>query len=139
MAQRRRPPKENDIINTTVDDMLRRGVIQTSKSPWAAEPHLVKKDSGEYRFCVDFRPLNKVTVHDVFPMPRIDDLLDQLGGSKFFTSLDLASGYWQILIDPADRHKTAFRTSRGLYEFKSMAFGLSDAPSTFQCYFFRSN
>ena len=65
-------------------------------------------------------------------MPRIDDLLNQLGGSKFFTSLNLASGYWQILIDPEDRHKTAFRTNRGLYEFKSMAFGLSDAPSTFQ-------
>lgn len=88
MAQRRRSPKENEIINAAVEDMLRCGVIQPSQSSWAAEPHLIKKDSGEYHFCVDFHPLNKVTIHDVFLIPRIDDILDQLGGSSYFTLLD---------------------------------------------------
>lgn len=72
----------------------------------------MKYDLGEYRFCVDFCPLNTITIHDVFPMPRIDDLLDLLGGSSYFTSLDLASGYWQIPIAQNDRPKTMFPMSR---------------------------
>ena len=80
-------------------------------------------------FCIDFRPLNKVTIHDLYPLPRVDNLLDQLGGSRYFTSLDLASGYWHI---PLKAQKTAFRTRRGLFQFTRMSFGLSDAGNTFQ-------
>ena len=132
MPSRRRSPLENDRINQAIQDMLVKGIITPSHSEWVSEPHLVKKDDGTYCFCIDFRPLNRVTTHDKYPLPRIDDLLDQLGKSRYFTSLDLASGYWQIPLDDKDAHKTAFRTSRGLFQFKRMPFGLSDAGSTFQ-------
>jgi hypothetical protein len=76
--------------------------------------------------------LNKITIHDRYPLPRIDDLLDKLGNSNYFTSLDLASGYWHIPLDKRDAHKTAFRTSQGLFQFKRMPFGVSNAGNTFQ-------
>ncbi|MCO5550275.1 hypothetical protein L7F22_003756 [Adiantum nelumboides] len=119
-------------INLAVQEMLEKRVITPSSSEWASEFHLVHKDDGSYTFCIDFRPLNKVTIHDLYPLPRIDDLLDQLGKLRYFTSLDLASGYWQIPLDPSDAHKTAFRTPNGLFKFTRMPFGLSDAASTFQ-------
>jgi hypothetical protein len=93
---------------------------------------MVKKDDGTYRFCVDFCKLNQVAVHDLYPLPRINDLLYQLGWSKYFTSIDLAARYWQIPMDPRDAHKTAFQTRRGLFQFNRMPFGLSDAGNTFQ-------
>ena len=93
---------------------------------------MVKKDDDTCSFCVDFRKLNQVTIHDLYPLPRIDDLLDQLGCSKYFTSIDLAAKYWQIPMDPRDAHKTTFRTRRGLFQFNRMPFGLSDACNTFQ-------
>ncbi|MCO5587968.1 hypothetical protein L7F22_041921 [Adiantum nelumboides] len=129
---RQRSPMEMERINKAIDDMLTKGVIVPSNSDWASEPHLVKKDDGSYRFCIDFRPLNQVTQHDVYPLSRLDDLLDQLGQSKYFTSLDLASGYWQIPLNPDDAHKIALRTLRGFYQFSRMPFGLSNARSTFQ-------
>ena len=132
MAARRRSPLDNQRINQAVRDMLDKDIIEPSSSDWVSEPHLVRKDDGTFRFCIDFRPLNKVTKHDLYPLPRIDDLLDQVGKSKYFTSLDLASGYWQIPLSPQDKHKTAFRTQQGLFQFKRMPFGLSDAGSTFQ-------
>ena len=132
MATRRRSPLDHDRIDAAVTDMLTKGIIVPSTSDWVSEPHLVKKDDGTFRFCIDFRPLNKVTIHDLYPLPRVDDLLDQIGGSRYFTSLDLASGYWQIPLKPSDAHKTAFRTRRGLFQFTRMPFGLSDAGSTFQ-------
>ncbi|MCO5574434.1 hypothetical protein L7F22_028219 [Adiantum nelumboides] len=132
MASKRRSPKEKLLINQAVQDMLAKGVIKPSYSDWALEPHLVKKDDGSYRFCIDFQPLNKVTMHDLYPLPRLDDLLDQLGKSRYFTSLDLDSRYWQIPLNPNDAHKTAFRTPTELYQFIRMPFGLSDAGSTFQ-------
>ncbi|MCO5574223.1 hypothetical protein L7F22_028005 [Adiantum nelumboides] len=132
MPRRRRSPKELQIIQDAVENMLQKGVIIPSSSSWSSEPHLVKKDDCSYRFCIDFRPLNAVTKHDVYPLPRLDDLLDELGESKYFTSLDLASGYWQIPLNPQHAHKTAFRTPRGLFQFTRMPFGLSDAGSTFQ-------
>ena len=112
--------------------MLTKGIIQPSKSDWVSESHLLRKDDGSYRFCFDFRPLNHIIVPDKYPLPRIDDLLDRLGKYQYFTSLDLASSYWQIPLDARDAHKTSFRTNHGLYQFIRMPFGMSDAESTFQ-------
>ena len=93
---------------------------------------LVKKRDGTLRFCVDYRALNSVTKPDVFPLPRIYDLLDQLGKSKYFTTLDLKSGYWQIKVQTDSQEKTAFITHEGLFEFRVMAFGVKNAPAVFQ-------
>ena len=132
MATRRRSPLDHQRIATAVQDMLEKDIIEPSTSEWVSEPHLVRKEDESFRFCIDFRQLKKVTKHDRYPLPRIDDLLDQLGHSRYFTSLDLASGYWQIPLRKEDKHKTTFRTQHGLYKFKHMPFGLSDAGNTFQ-------
>ena len=93
---------------------------------------LVKKRDGSHRFCVDYRSLNAVTTPDSFPLPRIEDLLDQLGESKYFSTIDLASGFWQIRMHPSSQEKTAFVVPQGLYEFRVMPFGLTNAPGVFQ-------
>ena len=108
------------------------GVIRPSKSPWASPIVFVRKKDGTHRFCVDYRALNAVTTPDTFPLPRIDDLLDQLGKAKYFSTLDLAAGYWQIQMHPDSRQKTAFVTHMGLHEFRVMPFGLQNAPAVFQ-------
>ncbi len=112
--------------------MQNSGVIRPSNSPWSSPVVLVRKKDGSHRFCVDYREVNSVTKKDKFPLPRVDDLLDQLGETKYFSSLDLASGYWQIKVHPDSRSKTAFVTHQGLYEFSVMPFGLTNAPSVFQ-------
>ena len=112
--------------------MQTEGVIEPSTSPWSNPVVLVKKRDGTHRFCVDYRKLNSVTKPDRFPLPRIDDLLDQLGQSSYFSTLDLASGFWQISVHPDSREKTAFVTHRGLFQFRVMPFGLTNAPAVFQ-------
>ena len=122
---------QRGIIEEHVDDMLNRGIIQPSTSPWASPIILVKKKDGTDRFVVDFRRLNAVTRKDSFPLPRIDDALDALNGTKYFSSMDLMSGYWQVEMEPESRERTAFITYGGLYEFLVLPFGLTGAPGTF--------
>lgn len=119
-------------IEQRVTELKDHDLIEPSQSDWASPVVLVRKKDGELRFCVDYRKINAKTKKDAYPLPRIDDLLDALGGSQYFSSLDLAAGYWQIPIHESDREKTAFITPSGLYQFKVMPFGLSNAPATFQ-------
>lgn len=123
---------ERRIIQTEVDKMIAQDIVQPSSSPWSSPVVLVKKKDGSWRFCVDYRQLNKITKRDVYPLPRIDDTLDSLHGANYFSTIDLRSGYWQISVDDSDREKTAFITPDGLYEFKVMPFGLCNAPATFE-------
>ena len=111
--------------------MLEAGVIQPSSSEWASAPVLIRKKCGSVRYCIDFRRLNARTVKDEFPLPLIEECLDSLNGSCYFSSLDMASGYWQVRLKPEDCPKTAFVTKYGLYEHIRMGFGLCNAPSTF--------
>ena len=112
-----------------VASVQNQGVIQPSVSPWASSVVLVPRRDDTFRFCVDYRKLNAITRKDVYPLPRIDDILN---GANYFTSLDLASGYWQVALDPKTSCKTAFATHQGLFEFVCMPFGLCNAPATFQ-------
>jgi hypothetical protein len=111
--------------------MLERRVIRPSVSPWASPVVLVKKKNGTYRFCVDYRKLNAITKRDTYPLPRIDELLDKLAKATYFSTMDLASGYWQIAVEEASKEKTAFVTDGGHFEFNVLPFGLSNSPSTF--------
>ncbi|UYV79552.1 K02A2.6-like [Cordylochernes scorpioides] len=125
-------PRERQIIQDEVNKMEKLDIIQPSESPWASPVVLIRKKDGSWRFCVDYRRLNKITKKDVYPLPRIDDTLDCLRGARFYSSMDLQSGYWQIDVEESDREKTAFITPDGLYEFKVMPFGLCNAPATFK-------
>ena len=133
----RQPPRRTPFslrqkVTEMVQQMLTQGIVCPSYSPWASPVVLVQKKDGSLRFCVDYRRLNAITKLDVFPLLRIDDSLDLLAKSKYFTTLDLATGYWQVRMEPASQEKTAFVTHDGHYEFKVMPFGLTNAPATFQ-------
>lgn len=123
---------ERKIVRDMVDELKDSGIVRDSNSEYASPILLVKKKSGDYRLCVDYRNLNKKTVKEHYPLPRIDDQLDNLSGNKYYTTLDLASGYYQIPMSETSRHLTAFITPDGHFEFNRMPFGLANAPSTFQ-------
>ncbi|KAJ9514337.1 hypothetical protein QJQ45_012260 [Haematococcus lacustris] len=123
---------EHDELKQQIQDLLSKGMIEPSSSPYAAPVLFVQKKSGELRMCIDYRQLNKITLRDQYPLPRIDDLFDKLSGCKVFSSLDLQAGYHQIRITPEDVPKTAFRTPEGHFQFKVLCFGLTNAPATFQ-------
>jgi len=114
--------------------MIHNKVIEPSKSPWSFPIVLVPKKDGTIRFCVDYRRLNDITKKDSYALPRIDSSLAMLSGNQFFSSLDLAAGYFQIPMDEKDKEKTAFITDSGLWQFNVMPFGLTNGPATFQRY-----
>jgi len=125
-------PEEQVEVHRQVTDLLKKQLIEPSKSSYGSPVLFVKKKSGELRMVIDNRALNKLTVKNRYPLPRIDDLFDKLHGAQYFTSLDAASGFYQILLKEEHRPKTAFRTPMGHYQFKVLPFGLTNAPVTFQ-------
>lgn len=128
----RYPPAIKDEIERQVHKMLREGIIQHNTSPFSSAVLLVKKKDMTWRFCVDFRHLNAITLKTKYPVPLIDYFLDELGKVSWFSSLDITAGYHQVRLKPGEAFKTAFQTHSGHYEFRVMAFGLSGAPATFQ-------
>ena len=123
------PPKELAELKIQLQELLDKGFIRPSASPWGCPALFVKKKDDSLRLCVDYQPLNAVTIKNKYPLPRIDVLFDQLAGAKIFTKIDLRSGYHQINIRPCDIPKTAFSTRYVLYEYLVMSFGIINAPT----------
>jgi hypothetical protein len=124
-------PKELAELNVQLNELLDKWYIRPSSSPWGCPALFVKKKDQSLRICVDYRPLNAITIKNKYPLPRINILFDQLVGAKVFSKVDLRSGYHQIKIRPEDVSKTAFSTRYGLYEYLVMSFGLTNAPTDF--------
>jgi len=130
-APYRMSPPELAELRKELDELLQGGLVRPSKAPFGAPVLFQKKHDGSLRMCVDYRALNKVTMKNKYPIPLVADLFDQLGGAKYFSKLDLRSGYWQVRIAEDDVEKTACVTRYGAYEFLVMPFGLTNAPATF--------
>ena len=128
----RLPQAYQEMVRKELTEMLECGIIEPSTSSWASPIVPVKKKDNTIRLCVDYRRLNSVSTMDAYPMPRVDDMIDQIGGAKFISTLDLTKGYWQVPVAEKDREKTAFSTPFGLFQFTRMPFGLQGAPATFQ-------
>ena len=126
------PHAYRDAVKSELEEMLANDIIEESKSEWSSPMVIVGKRNGTIRICVDYRKLNTISETDVYPMPRIDELIDKVGGSCYISTLDLTRGYWQIPVAQGDRVKTAFSTPCGLIQFRVMPFGLQGAPATFQ-------
>ena len=128
----RHGPVQEAEIEKQVKELKDHGLIREGYGAWSSPVVLVKKKDGSWRFCVDYHKLNEVTTKDAYPLPRIDDSLDALGGSRLFSTLDLTSGYWQVELDESAKEKAAFTTRSGLWEWEVLPFGLTSAPSTFE-------
>jgi hypothetical protein len=128
----RMSPRELDVLKKHLTELYDKGFIEPSTSPWGANIVFANKKDGDIRVCYDYRPLNKQSVKNKYPLPRTDELFDRLRGAKYFTKLDLRSGYHQIRVAPEDVPKTAFRTRYGSFQFRVLPFGLTNAPATFQ-------
>ena len=122
---------ENEDIKRHIQELLHKGHIRPSSSPCGSPIMLVQKKDGTWRLCIDYRALNKITVKNRYPIPRITDLLDQLTGAKYFGKIDLKSSYHQVLIEQIDVWKTTFKSKEGLFEWLVIPFGLKNVPTTF--------
>ena len=129
---RRLPEAQSREASKQIKDMLEKGIIEPSQSPWSSPIVLVKRKDSTFRFCCDYRKLNEVTIKDAYPLPRINDMLDCLSGSSYFSTLDLRSGYWQVKTDEKDKNKTAFITRDGLFNFHVLPFGVANGPACFE-------
>ena len=127
----RMAPTELREFKAQLEEFLSKGFIRSSISPWGAPVLFVKKKDGSLRLCIDYRKLNRVTIRNQYPLPRIDELFNQLQGSRVYSKIDLKSGYHQLRVQESDGPKTAFRTRYGHYQFLVMPFGLTNAPTVF--------
>ena len=129
---RRLPLKKREVAEAEIDKMIKDHVIVPSMSPWSSPVCMVTKKDGTIRFCIDYRKLNGMTKKNSYPLPRIDETIDSLGGNEWFCTIDLQSGYWQVGMKPEDMEKTAFSSHVGLFQYNVMPFGLCNAPATFE-------